>query len=241
MDLRYFDAISEAQDEVALFIALEDFAHELDFERFSLGARVQPAPGSKPLIRAISNPPAAFKTSHLSAELTQKDPVFNHAAHSSRPFVYDQAMYVAAQAAEMWEAQAPHGYAVGIAAAAALGRDGPRLMFGLDRSARLPRDPTRTAYLVTQIATVLVYAQGQLDTILGQPGSDATGLTGQQWRILRLIAEGKSDGVIAQLLGISPHTVNYHVRRIFTLLQISTRPQAMQIANTLHALGLRIP
>lgn len=241
MDPRFFDAIAEARDEAELLIALEKLAHELDFERFTLGVRIQPAPGSRPLIRALSNPPEAFKKLHFSPELTLRDPVFNHVSHHTRPLVYDQQMYVAAQAEEMWECQAPHGYAVGIAAAAAFGRDGPRLLFGVDRSAKLPGDPARTAYLISQIATVLIYAQGQLDKILGQSGSVATGLTAQQWNILRLIAEGKSDGVIAEIIGISTHTVNYHCRNIFKALNISTRLQAVQFANSLSMFGLRLP
>lgn len=48
-------------------------------------------------------------------------------------------------------------------------------------------------------------------------------LTDREAEILSWVARGKSNGVIAQILGISPHTVNTYMRRLFLKLGTSDR------------------
>lgn len=48
-------------------------------------------------------------------------------------------------------------------------------------------------------------------------------LTRKELDVLRLIAMSKSDGVIAELLQTSPHTVNFHVRKILKKFNVSDR------------------
>lgn len=52
---------------------------------------------------------------------------------------------------------------------------------------------------------------------------DTPKLTGREKEILSWVARGKSNNVIAQILGISPHTVNTYMRRIFLKLGTSDR------------------
>lgn len=51
-------------------------------------------------------------------------------------------------------------------------------------------------------------------------------LTEQEWRVLKLIAEGLNNDAIAELLSISRNTVKTHVRHIFEKLAVSDRTQA---------------
>lgn len=48
-------------------------------------------------------------------------------------------------------------------------------------------------------------------------------LTARETEILSWVARGKSNNVIAQILGISPHTVNTYMRRLFLKLGTSDR------------------
>lgn len=44
--------------------------------------------------------------------------------------------------------------------------------------------------------------------------------------VLRLVAAGQSNKLIARLLGVSPHTVKHHITNVFGKLDIARRSQA---------------
>ncbi|MEM1313343.1 MAG: LuxR family transcriptional regulator [Pseudomonadota bacterium] len=52
---------------------------------------------------------------------------------------------------------------------------------------------------------------------------DTSGLSGREREVLLWLARGKSNGAIADILGCSPHTVDTHVRRIFSKLGVRDR------------------
>ncbi|MFI5933240.1 AAA family ATPase [Actinoplanes sp. NPDC051494] len=60
-------------------------------------------------------------------------------------------------------------------------------------------------------------------------------LTGREREVLRLVAEGKSNPRIAELLYISPKTASVHVSRIIAKLEVTGRGEAAAVA---HRLGL---
>ncbi|WP_068309911.1 helix-turn-helix transcriptional regulator [Aliiruegeria sabulilitoris] len=57
-------------------------------------------------------------------------------------------------------------------------------------------------------------------------GECEIGLSPREAEILRWIARGKSNSVIAEILGISPHTVDTHIRRIYRKLGAGDRTTA---------------
>jgi DNA-binding CsgD family transcriptional regulator/tetratricopeptide (TPR) repeat protein len=56
------------------------------------------------------------------------------------------------------------------------------------------------------------------------------GLTRREVDVLRLIAQGLTDGQIAERLVISPHTVNFHLTSIYRKIQVSSRSAATRYA-----------
>lgn len=52
-------------------------------------------------------------------------------------------------------------------------------------------------------------------------------LTPRELQCLELLCDGKSNGVIAQVLGISEGTVEFHLRKLYDKLKVTTRYQAM--------------
>ncbi|WP_244520908.1 response regulator transcription factor [Aliiruegeria lutimaris] len=57
-------------------------------------------------------------------------------------------------------------------------------------------------------------------------GECEIGLSPREAEILRWIARGKSNSVIAEILGISRHTVDTHIRRIYRKLGAGDRTTA---------------
>jgi len=53
--------------------------------------------------------------------------------------------------------------------------------------------------------------------------TSADRLTERQLEVARLAARGLTDRAIAEMLGLSPHTVHTHLRNIFVRLGISRR------------------
>src|SRR4029077_13180051 len=58
-------------------------------------------------------------------------------------------------------------------------------------------------------------------------------LSTREQNIINLIAQGQSNKEIARSLRISPETVKTYVRRIFAKLNVSKRPQAVALAQSL--------
>jgi DNA-binding NarL/FixJ family response regulator len=58
------------------------------------------------------------------------------------------------------------------------------------------------------------------------PSSPQDGLTAQEQRVLAILAEGKTNKMIAQDLGLSDKTVRNHVYNLFQKLGVATRSEA---------------
>ena len=48
-------------------------------------------------------------------------------------------------------------------------------------------------------------------------------LSNREWDVAKLLLEGKSNKLIALSLGSSDRTVEFHLKNIYTKLQVSTR------------------
>nr|WP_211163152.1 response regulator transcription factor [Aromatoleum diolicum] len=61
----------------------------------------------------------------------------------------------------------------------------------------------------------------------GAPVSERFGLTAGQTRVMELLAQGKTNREIADLLGLSEGTVKVHMSAIFRALNVTSRAQAL--------------
>jgi DNA-binding CsgD family transcriptional regulator len=131
---------------------------------------------------------------------------------------------------------------------------------GLDALERAlgPRDDVHIVARVTRVAEAIAV---DADLVVAQPaalsaapggtaGAGATGpgpaasdlpaeaLTPRELDVLGLLAEGRGNRDIAAALGISEHTVKFHLASIFGKLGVSTRTGAVQRALKLGAIQL---
>ena len=61
------------------------------------------------------------------------------------------------------------------------------------------------------------------------PGYPA-GLTAREVEVLRLVAQGLTDAQVAEQLVISPHTVNAHLKSIYSKIGVPSRSAATRYA-----------
>jgi DNA-binding CsgD family transcriptional regulator len=62
------------------------------------------------------------------------------------------------------------------------------------------------------------------------PGAEAEGLTPRERELLRFLGEGLGNREIAQALGLSDHTVKFHLHSIYTKLGVRSRTEAVSVA-----------
>jgi len=122
------------------------------------------------------------------------------------------------------------------AAACALSRPAPHLLYGewlrRQRRRRDARDQLRAAYQIFVSAGAGAFAE-RARTELHATGERAPkrttqtreALTAREAHIARLAGQGASNPEIAAQLFISPATVAYHLRKVFTTLGISSRSE----------------
>lgn len=68
------------------------------------------------------------------------------------------------------------------------------------------------------------------------PEDPTTSLSDREREVLNLLAKGFAYQEIAELLGISTHTVRTYVRRLYEKLQVTSRGQAVFEAQRMHLL-----
>ena len=224
--------VSSSPDRVTFERRLLGFAHNLDFGIVSAALAVD-QPGEKPLFVMIGNTPSGFLEASRNFENTQRDPVLRRLRTSSTPFVYDQSLYVEEGAADLWEEQAPFGYRTGISMALHMPA-GRHFLLGVDREAPLPAEDTALTRLLADLQLLAVYAQETAVRVLlpeATPLSPVPHLTPREREVLQWTREGKSAWAVGQILSMSEHTVNYHLRNSMRKLGVASKHVAIMKAT----------
>ncbi|HVN81338.1 MAG TPA: LuxR C-terminal-related transcriptional regulator [Terriglobia bacterium] len=102
--------------------------------------------------------------------------------------------------------------------------------------ASLSRLANRTVRL---FATTLLHsfpAEMQAQEIAGEGAAWSDALSGQELRVLRLLAAGYSNPAIAQELVVSTNTIKTQVKSIYHKLNVNSRSEARDVARALHLL-----
>jgi len=98
----------------------------------------------------------------------------------------------------------------------------------------LPRE-SAAAQIIAAVDAVLaglvVLQPGDLDGLLlsPRPATIAEPLTPREIEVLGMLAEGQSNKLIAHALGISEHTVKFHVNSVMTKLNAASRTEAVTL------------
>ncbi len=230
MRLQRFLDVSQSCDVETFTRRLIGFAHELDFG-IATAVLVTAAPGTDPIVVSVGNTPDAFKDASHDPGDVKRDPVIRRLKALSVPFIYDQALYVEEGAGDLWEQQAAYGYRTGIAVALHLPAH-RHFLLGVNRDADLPHEDEKLTRMLADLQFLAVHAQDAAQRLLVPPAldDDAPHLTPRELDILRLTRDGKSAWVAGQILAISEHTVNFHLRNIQRKLNTTSKHQAVLVA-----------
>ncbi|MEO6895612.1 MAG: LuxR C-terminal-related transcriptional regulator [Caldimonas sp.] len=226
--------VSQSDDLPTFQQRLLGFANALDFGLVNATVVVD-RPGKESVFLSVNNTPLEFSEAS-NLEMSKRDPVLQRLKRQSTPFAYDQTFYVVKDAADMWEIQAAHGYRTGLAVALHLSNR-RHFLLGMDRETPLPKGDDEVTALLASLQLLAVHAQDAALRLIGVQSvhEEDPKLTAREKEILRWTMEGKTAWEVAQILTMSEHTVNFHLRNAQKKLHASSKHQAV-----LRALALGI-
>jgi DNA-binding CsgD family transcriptional regulator len=237
MRLEEYYQVSGAPDVPALEARLVHCAEELEFRYVNAVLVIDsPAPRDGATFISIGNTPEPYLQASRDPAASARDPVNRRLKSLSVPFIYDQQLYTAAGAGDLWETQARYGYKTGIAVALHL-PDFRHFLLGVDRDTPLPGEERHLSRVMADLQLLAVHAQHAANHLLAPeiPPGDLPRLTPREVEILRWTMEGKTAWSVGAILGVSEGTVNFHLRNVFRKLGASSKHQAV-----LKALKLRL-
>jgi DNA-binding CsgD family transcriptional regulator len=222
---RYLD-VSQSGSVDALRQQLVGFANHIGFGVVT-ASLVLERPGSKAAVYRVSNVPDAFEEASKDFTDSSRDPVFKRLKRMSVPFLYDQDLYAAEGAADLWEQQAAFGFKTGIAVALHLPAH-RHFLLGFDRDQALPKQDEQLIRMLADLQFLAVHAQDAAMRLFlsSDDSSPMPKLTPREIEILQWTLEGKSASAVGGILHISENTVNFHMRNIFRKLNASSKHQA---------------
>ena len=232
----YFD-VSQSPDRQTFERRLVDFAHALDFGRVS-AALVVDSPGRDSSFVMLGNTPQDYLDAAHDVEQSKRDPVLKRMKRQGIPFTYDQKTYIDDNAADLWEEQAVFGYRSGISMALHL-PGGRHFLLGVDRDGELPVHDAVLARLMADLQLLAMHAQDAAVRLLLDEAQRRLGLpqlTQREQEVLRWTGEGKSSWEVGKILGMSEHTVNFHLRNLMTKLDVTSKHLAVLRALSLGLL-----
>lgn len=209
------------------------FAEQMDFGHVSAVLVVDQGP-QEPLFLSVGNTPTEYLDTYQSPEESKRDPVLQKLKRLSVPFIYDQELYVAAGAGDVWERQAQFGFRTGLAVGLHLPQD-RHFLLGVDRSQQLPRDDAKLTQMLASLQLLAVHAQDAAQRLMAaKPATDSEiRLTARETEVLRMTMDGMTVRAIAEKLALSEAAVQFHLVNV--RIKFNTRSKHQAVLRALAA------
>jgi DNA-binding CsgD family transcriptional regulator len=227
------DGIGRMHAAPEIFGVIERAARLLGFEHCAYGVRT-PAPFSNPRFVLLSNYDAAWRERYLSANYLASDPTVRHGMRSLVPVVWSNELFHSTP--QMWDEARSFGLRVGWAQSCFDG-SGHVGMLSLARAhdALTPAELNAHEAYLRCLANV---AHMAIADALREDRGDATPvLTAREAEVARWMADGKTSGEVGDILRVSEHTANFHLRNVIMKLQAANRTAAVARAIVLGLLS----
>lgn len=223
---RYFE-VSQCEDVATFERLLIRTAGDLGFAFINaVLVSAPPIKGASKVV-VVGNTPAALVEAGQNSALLARDPVTARLKKTSLPFAYNQKFYTDAGSGDLWEEQASFGFKEGICVALHL-PDHCHFLIGVDGDNPLPPPDENLSRLMADLQLFAVHAQSAAVRLL-RPSVEAPQpqFSARELEILKWTMEGKSASVVAEILGLSRHTITYHLGSVLRKFGVATKHQAV--------------
>ncbi|QNX87469.1 LuxR family transcriptional regulator AbaR [Acinetobacter seifertii] len=213
------------QDEYQLFEVVKSTALKLGFDYCAYGMQ-SPLSIAEPKTIMLNNYPQAWQQRYVEQQYVKVDPTVQHCMVSLKPLVWSS-QYTHTQAEkDFWEEARSYGLNVGWAQSS---RDfiGTRGMLTLARSSdQLSEKEQKAQYTNMYWLTQTVHSS--IAKIVNDVEFSQFNLylTNREKEVLRWTAEGKTSAEIAQILGVSERTINFHLSNSMQKLNVNNKISA---------------
>lgn len=213
------------QDEYQLFEVVKSTASKLGFDYCAYGMQ-SPLSIAEPKTIMLNNYPQAWQQRYVEQQYVKVDPTVQHCMVSLKPLVWSS-QYTHTQAEkDFWEEARSYGLNVGWAQSS---RDfiGTRGMLTLARSSdQLSEKEQKAQYTNMYWLTQTVHSS--IAKIVNEVEFSQFNLylTNREKEVLRWTAEGKTSAEIAQILGVSERTINFHLSNSMQKLNVNNKISA---------------
>ncbi|AVN23565.1 MULTISPECIES: LuxR family transcriptional regulator AbaR [Acinetobacter] len=222
------DLLSEfliVKNEYQLFEIVKSTASKLGFDYCAYGMQ-SPLSIAEPKTIMLNNYPEAWQKRYLEQHYVKIDPTVQHCMVSLQPLVWSSQSAKTQEEKDFWEEARSYGLNVGWAQSS---RDfiGTRGMLTLARSSdQLSEKEQKAQYTnmywlsqtvhssIAKVVNEMEFAQFNLY------------LTNREKEALRWTAEGKTSAEIAQILGVTERTVNFHLGNSMQKLNVNNKISA---------------
>lgn len=220
--------------ERRVFEKIVSMAASLGFEYCAYGLRM-PLPLSNPRTVLFSNYPNGWRERYEDAGYLQIDPTVLHSRHSQSPLLWSDAMFQSAP--QLWAEAQDHELRYGWAQSS---RDanGVAGMLTLARSSE-PIEAQELEQQEMKMRWLVNVAHLELSRLLAPKlGFDGIpALTQREIEVLKWTADGKTASEISELLSVSQHTINFHVKNVILKLSATNKTAAVVRAAMLGLLN----
>ncbi|MGN2485909.1 LuxR family transcriptional regulator AbaR [Acinetobacter calcoaceticus] len=213
------------KNEYQLFEVVKSTASKLGFDYCAYGMQ-SPLSIAEPKTIMLNNYPEAWQKRYVKQQYVRVDPTVQHCMLSLQPLVWSSQSANTQSQKDFWEEACSYGLNVGWAQSS---RDfiGTRGMLTLARSAdQLSEKEQKAQY------TNMFWLSQTVHSSIAKIVNDAEFaqfnlyLTNREKEVLRWTAEGKTSAEIAQILGVTERTVNFHLCNSMQKLNVNNKISA---------------
>lgn len=225
--------VTSARSKEDVLASMKAVAREIGYDQVLFGIRLQ-LPAAAPVQDINSGYPLEYQLLYQEREYVNADPTVAHCQTSSEPLVWQERLDERAPSSrEIFEEAQRFGLGHGLSLPV---HEGGRVSSMLSLARDRPFESESEKQLVIASGKVLatcVHVASENYILPALLAERTPRLSPRERQCLQLVALGKSNWDIGELLSISETTAAFHVQNVLRKLKVSTRMQAVAIGVAL--------